>query len=92
MYFVYCQVTRNIVITDAFGSALQPRITYIAVTQNTYDADDWYVWFVLVLGALLLLGILAYLLYRCCRYLSTKECNCSCDCCEPKHMEDEDTL
>ncbi|XP_042563365.1 cadherin-related family member 3, partial [Clupea harengus] len=69
-----------------------PRITYIAVTQNTYDADDWYVWFVLVLGALLLLGILAYLLYRCCRYLSTKECNCSCDCCEPKHMEDEDTL
>ncbi|XP_076154717.1 cadherin-related family member 3-like [Alosa pseudoharengus] len=61
-----------------------PRITYIAVTQNTFDADDWYVWFVTVLGALLLVGILAYLLYRCFRYLSTKECNCTCDCYPPK--------
>ncbi|XP_048112222.1 cadherin-related family member 3-like [Alosa alosa] len=69
-----------------------PRITYIDVTRNTFDADDWYVWFVTVLGALLLVGILAYLLYRCFRYLSTKECNCTCDCCESKYMEDEDTL
>ncbi|KAL2093903.1 hypothetical protein ACEWY4_011215 [Coilia grayii] len=69
-----------------------PRITYIAVTQNTFDVSDWYVWFVLALGALLLLGILAYLLYRCCRYLSTKECSCNCDCCESEHMEDKDTL
>lgn len=95
-YCGYCQVTR-VNLTDcnnshAFLSTLQPRITYIAVTRNTFDVDDWYVWFVTVLGVLLLLGILAYLLYRCFRYLSTKECNCTCDCCESKYVEDEDTL
>ncbi|XP_063052433.1 cadherin-related family member 3-like [Engraulis encrasicolus] len=69
-----------------------PRITYIPVTQNTYDVDDWYVWFVVALGALLLLGILGYLLYRCLQYLSTKDCSCNCDCCEPEPIDDMDSL
>ncbi|XP_051545475.1 cadherin-related family member 3-like [Myxocyprinus asiaticus] len=45
-------------------------------------------WFIVALCALLVLGLLGYLLYRCCRYLSTKDCSC----CEPRHIHDEDQL
>ncbi|KAI4872159.1 hypothetical protein NFI96_030994, partial [Prochilodus magdalenae] len=62
-----------------------PRITYISVEENTFDTDDWYVWFVVALGSFLLLVMLAFLLYRCCAYLLTKKPHC----CKPTNTEDK---
>ncbi|XP_072529485.1 cadherin-related family member 3-like [Salminus brasiliensis] len=61
-----------------------PRITYINVEKNSFNTDDWYVWFVIALGGFLLLAMLAYLLHRCWTYLSTKKCYC----CETPHKEE----
>ncbi|KAI1888422.1 hypothetical protein AGOR_G00184980 [Albula goreensis] len=53
-----------------------PAITYIRMRENTFDVDDWYVTFICTLAALLLLGILGYLLYRLGKYLSRLDCSC----------------
>ncbi|XP_073669494.1 cadherin-related family member 3-like [Paramisgurnus dabryanus] len=65
-----------------------PRITYIRVDLNTFDVEDWYVWFIITLCALLMLGILGYMLYRCCEYISNTEFRC----CESKLIGDEEQL
>ncbi|XP_035283035.1 cadherin-related family member 3-like [Anguilla anguilla] len=75
-------------LTTTITTTTTPRITYIAVRENTFDVDDWYVTFICVLAALLLLGILGYLLYLCWKYLSTVDCSC----CEPQPVEDKETL
>ncbi|KAJ8381706.1 hypothetical protein SKAU_G00024840 [Synaphobranchus kaupii] len=75
-------------LTTTAITTTTPRITYIAVRENTFDVDDWYVTFICVLAALLLLGILGYLLYLCGRYLSTLDCSC----CEPQPLEDKEIL
>uniref|UniRef100_UPI003AACD69A cadherin-related family member 3-like n=1 Tax=Centroberyx gerrardi TaxID=166262 RepID=UPI003AACD69A len=66
----------------------KPRVTYITLTENTFSLDDWYVWFVIALGAMLLLAVLAYLLYHCCRWLSTADCSC----CQPRPVEEREEL
>ncbi|XP_072340087.1 cadherin-related family member 3-like [Scyliorhinus torazame] len=38
-----------------------PNITYIRLSQNTYQTDAWYIPFIITLGCLLLLGMLGYL-------------------------------
>ncbi|XP_067091023.1 cadherin-related family member 3-like [Osmerus mordax] len=53
-----------------------PRVTYIRITENSFSMQDWYVWFIIALGAMLLLGLLACLLYHLGKWLSTKECTC----------------
>ncbi|XP_030628024.1 cadherin-related family member 3-like [Chanos chanos] len=65
-----------------------PAITYINIKKNTFDASDWYVWFLTTLGILLLLGLLGYLLYRSCKYLCNKEYSC----CVSRPMTDEEDL
>ncbi|XP_073724409.1 cadherin-related family member 3 [Misgurnus anguillicaudatus] len=65
-----------------------PRITNIRVDVNTFDVEDWYVWFIITLCALLMLGILGYMLYRCCEYISNSEFRC----CESKLISDEEQL
>ncbi|KAM3870550.1 cadherin-related family member 3-like [Diretmus argenteus] len=53
-----------------------PRVTYIVLTENTFSLDDWYVWFIIALGAMLLLVVLVYLLHHhCCRRLSAMDCS-----------------
>ncbi|XP_055506884.1 cadherin-related family member 3-like [Leucoraja erinacea] len=46
-----------------------PNITYIRLSQNTYDADAWYIPFVITLGCILLLGLLTYLAYHLVQYI-----------------------
>ncbi|XP_066580809.1 cadherin-related family member 3 [Amia ocellicauda] len=53
-----------------------PHITYVTRKENVYSPTAWYVPFIIALGAMLLLGLLGYLLYRLGRYLSTKDCSC----------------
>ncbi|XP_078077470.1 cadherin-related family member 3-like [Mustelus asterias] len=47
----------------------QPNITYIRLSQNTYQADAWYIPFIITLGCLLLLGMLGYLAYLLAEYI-----------------------
>ncbi|XP_067906164.1 cadherin-related family member 3-like [Heterodontus francisci] len=46
-----------------------PNITYIRLSQNTYQADAWYIPFIITLGCLLLLGMLGYLAYLLAQYI-----------------------
>ncbi|XP_045070993.1 cadherin-related family member 3-like [Coregonus clupeaformis] len=69
-----------------------PRVTYFTITENTYSMDDWYIWFVIALGAMLLLGLLAYLLYHLCGWLYTALKHCDCSCCEPRPREEKEVL
>ncbi|XP_078273587.1 cadherin-related family member 3-like [Rhinoraja longicauda] len=46
-----------------------PNITYIRLSQNTYNADAWYTPFVITLGGILLLGLLTYLAYHLAKYI-----------------------
>ncbi|KAM6961215.1 cadherin-related family member 3-like [Aplochiton taeniatus] len=84
----------NIQVVDPYLTTVittaTPRVTYIALTENSFSMDDWYVWFFVALGAMLLLGILGYLLYHCCRWLSTLDCSC-CQC-QPTPVEDTEAL
>ncbi|XP_042157118.1 cadherin-related family member 3 [Oncorhynchus tshawytscha] len=71
---------------------LQPRVTYITVTENTYSIDDWYIWFVIALGTVLLLGLLSYLLYHLCGKLYKALKHSDCSCCETRPREDQEVL
>ncbi|XP_072407536.1 cadherin-related family member 3-like [Chiloscyllium punctatum] len=46
-----------------------PNITYIRLSQNTYQTDSWYIPFIITLGCLLLLGMLGYLAYLYINYI-----------------------
>ncbi|XP_059833847.1 cadherin-related family member 3-like [Hypanus sabinus] len=50
-------------------SITTPNITYIRQSQNTYEADAWYVPFVITVGCVLLLGLLGYLPYLLAKYI-----------------------
>ncbi|XP_036374353.1 cadherin-related family member 3-like [Megalops cyprinoides] len=78
-------VVINIQVVDP-ETTTTPAITYITIKENTFAVDDWYVPFICTLGALLLLGILGYLLYRCGKYLANKDWSC----CQP--AEDKEAL
>nr|XP_046211320.1 LOW QUALITY PROTEIN: cadherin-related family member 3-like [Oncorhynchus gorbuscha] len=69
-----------------------PRVTYITVTENTYSIDDWYIWFVIALGTMLLLGLLSYLLYHLCGKLYKALKHRDCSCCVPRPREDQEVL
>ncbi|XP_064417999.1 cadherin-related family member 3 [Latimeria chalumnae] len=44
-------------------AATTPNINYIIDKENVYSASAWYVPFIIALGAMLLLGLLGYLIY-----------------------------
>uniref|UniRef100_A0A4W5R2U1 Cadherin domain-containing protein n=1 Tax=Hucho hucho TaxID=62062 RepID=A0A4W5R2U1_9TELE len=69
-----------------------PRVTYITITENTYSIDHWYIWFVIALGTMLLLGLLSYLLYHLCGKLYKALKHGDCSCCEPRPREDKEVL
>ncbi|XP_067855245.1 cadherin-related family member 3-like [Heptranchias perlo] len=46
-----------------------PNITYIRLSQNTYQADAWYIPFLITLCCLLLLGMLGYLTHLLAKYI-----------------------
>ncbi|XP_069759428.1 cadherin-related family member 3-like [Narcine bancroftii] len=51
------------------GTTITPNITFIRVSQNTYEADAWYIPFVITLGCMMLLGLLGYLLHHLAKYI-----------------------
>nr|XP_034983997.1 cadherin-related family member 3 [Zootoca vivipara] len=64
-------LTINVIPKPTTEAPTTPRVIILTSRENVYSALAWYVPFIISLGSLILLGLLAYLTFRLAKYIRT---------------------